>query len=249
MTPFSATGNDSLDTPGAKKRKAGEMDGNFQMDGNGLMEGITPIPGMNYVEAAKKNNQQMLQSQFFHQQQLQQQQHQQQQQQRGNQNQQNRSNQQGRRRASALVFGNVKAGNMKDGKDETENCLLTADVNLVASGVSKDATPEQLKEFIVSKGINVTEIELLANHKVEARSFSYRIAIKPADYEKALKPDVWPYRVGVRLYKPKSRVEKTWKLGKLVSGTHVCFQEPTGCNIQESMRLSSNTSKTDKIGS
>jgi hypothetical protein len=44
------------------------------------------------------------------------------------------------------------------------------------------------------------------------------------------------------------RVEKTWKLGKLVSGTHVCFQEPTGYNIQESMRLSSNTSKTDKIG-
>ena len=55
----STVGNDALDTPGAKKRKAGEM------DGNGLMEGITPMPGMNYVDAAKKNNPQMLQSQFF----------------------------------------------------------------------------------------------------------------------------------------------------------------------------------------
>ena len=78
----STGGNDALDTPGAKKRKAGEMDGNIQIDGNGLMEGITPIPGMNYVDAAKKNNQQMLQSQFFQQQQQQQQQHLQQQQQR-----------------------------------------------------------------------------------------------------------------------------------------------------------------------
>ena len=142
--------SDAMDTPGAKKRKAGEMDGNVRVEENGQMEGITPIPGMNYVDAAKKKNPQMLQSQFFQQQQFQQQQ-QQQQQQRANHNQQNqldprRTNQQGRRRASPLVFGNVK-----DGKEEIGNCLLTADVNLVASGVSKDATPEQLKSLPYQK--------------------------------------------------------------------------------------------------
>ena len=97
------------------------------------------------------------------------------------------------------------------------------DVNLVASGVSKDATPEQLKEFIVSKGINVTEIELLTNHKEEARSFSYRIAIKPSDYDKALKPDVWPYRVGVRLFKPKrwQPKENSWNQQSSQTGGNI----------------------------
>ena len=31
--------------------------------------------------------------------------------------------------------------------------------------------------------------------------------IKPADYEKAMNPQVWPYRVGVRHYKPPRRKE------------------------------------------
>ena len=180
------------------------------------------IPGMNYVDVAKKNNPQMLQSRFFQQQQ--------QQQQRANHNQQNqldprRTNQQGRRRASALVFGNVK-----DGKEETGNCLLTADENLVASGVSKDATTEQLKEFIVSKGI-----ELLTNHKEEARSFSYRIAIKPSDYDKALHPDVWPYRVGVRLYKPKRWQPKqnSWNQQSSQTGGNINDQRRNNGTQQE----------------
>ena len=37
----------------------------------------------------------------------------------------------------------------------------------------------------------------------ESKSYTYRIAIKPEDYEKALVPEIWPHRVGVRLFKQK----------------------------------------------
>jgi hypothetical protein len=60
------------------------------------------------------------------------------------------------RRQSTLVFGVAKTG-----KYDTEE-LLAADANLVASGVSKDVTCEQLKEFIINKGITVTDIELIS---------------------------------------------------------------------------------------
>ena len=59
------------------------------------------------------------------------------------------------RRPSTLLFGKAKVG-----KDDIEN-ILAANVNLVATGVAKDATAIQLKEFIVAKGIEVVEIELL----------------------------------------------------------------------------------------
>ena len=68
--------------------------------------------------------------------------------------------------------------------------------------MSKDATCEQLKDFIENKGITVTDIELISNAP-ERRTNSFRVAIKVADYDKAMKPDVWPYRVGVRRFIPK----------------------------------------------
>ena len=33
-----------------------------------------------------------------------------------------------------------------------------------------------------------------------ARSLSYKIAIKSSDYEIATNPEIWPLRVGVRLF-------------------------------------------------
>ena len=57
--------------------------------------------------------------------------------------------------------------------------------------------------FSISKGLRVTEIDLLA------RSFTYRIAIKADDYEKALNADVWPHRVGVRLFRNKRTFANT----------------------------------------
>ena len=103
------------------------------------------------------------------------------------------------RRRPSVLYGNARY----DGNGASAEQYLSADINLVATGVSKDATSDQLKEFLESNGIKVTDIELLTNFPDEVRSFTYRVAIKPEDFEKALTPDVWPYRVGVRHYKNK----------------------------------------------
>ena len=100
------------------------------------------------------------------------------------------------RKRSTLVFGEAKTG-----KNDTEE-LLAADANLVASGVSKDATCDQMKDFLVNKGINVTDIELISKAP-ERRTNTFRISIKAADYDKAMMPEVWPYRVGVRRFIPR----------------------------------------------
>ena len=115
--------------------------------------------------------------------------------------QQNQSNQQNQfkpRRKSTLLFGQAKTG--KDNQTQ----LLAANVNLVASGVSKAATNDQLKEFLEDKGIKVTEIECMTYHP-EARTNTFRVAIAIGDYEKALNPEVWPYRVAVRAFRPARR--------------------------------------------
>ena len=98
------------------------------------------------------------------------------------------------RRQSTLLFGQAKTG--KDNQTQ----LLAANVNLVASGVSKAATANQLKEFLEDKGINVTEIECMTYHP-EARTNTFKVAIAIGDYEKALNPEVWPYRVAVRPFR------------------------------------------------
>ena len=131
--------------------------------------------------------------------------------------------QQSRRHPSTLVFGNARKGS-----DEAQQYICSADVNLVASGVSKDATMEQFKDFIVSKGIKVTDIELLTNFKEEARSFTYRVSIRPEDYEKALNPEVWPYRVGVRPYRQRRRIQQ---------GSWLQQSNQAGGNIRMSQNL------------
>ena len=102
------------------------------------------------------------------------------------------------RKQSTLLFGKAKIG--KDNQTQ----LLAANVNLVASGVSKAATDIQLKEFLEDKGIEVTEIECMTYHP-DARTNTFRVAIAVADYEKALNPEVWPYRVAVRTFRPARR--------------------------------------------
>ena len=94
------------------------------------------------------------------------------------------------RKNSTLLFGEAKTG-----KNDTFE-LLAANANLVASGVSKDATCDQLKEILEFKGVKVTEIQLISNAP-ERRTNTFRVAIKAADYDKAMQPEVWPCRVGV----------------------------------------------------
>ena len=49
------------------------------------------------------------------------------------------------------------------------------------------------------KDMDIIECQKVS-HK-EARTASFRIKIKGADYDKAMSADSWPYRVRVRVYK------------------------------------------------
>ena len=87
---------------------------------------------------------------------------------------------------------------------------LSGDVNLVATGVAKDCTEEDLKEFLAGKGIMVVEVEKLTKPEVVdlVRTITFRVAVKAADYEAALRPECWPYRVGVRHYRAPRRPDR-----------------------------------------
>ena len=77
---------------------------------------------------------------------------------------------------------------------------IAADVSLVAYGVAKDATADGLKSFLETKGVAVVECVNLTTFE-HARTHCYKVTIKASEYEKATKPEIWPYRVGVRLFK------------------------------------------------
>ena len=50
----------------------------------------------------------------------------------------------------------------------------------------------------------------LTRDDAESRTNTFKIVVKLSDYEKAMKPDVWPYRVGVRHYRPPRRQGLSW---------------------------------------
>ena len=80
-------------------------------------------------------------------------------------------------------------GTSKIGNGEQQE-LLAADVALVATGVSKEASSDQLKQFIENKGISVVEVVKLTREEVDTRTNTFKITIKLADYEKALQPEI-----------------------------------------------------------
>ena len=96
-----------------------------------------------------------------------------------------------------LIIGSARANN------EGENKIESADVTLVAAGLSKEATASQLETFVNSKGLRVTSCTLLTDHEKnpDARSNTFKVTIKADDYDKALDEKMWPYRVRVRLFK------------------------------------------------
>ena len=93
---------------------------------------------------------------------------------------------------------NIVNGSAKD--DNNDSGGFAADVSLVAYGVAKDASDEKLKGFLEKKGLNIVSVELMTTFN-EARTHTYKVTIKASDFEKAKSPDIWPYRVGVRLFK------------------------------------------------
>ena len=88
-----------------------------------------------------------------------------------------------------ICFGTARTTGEGASSRET---LLAADVSLVASGVAKGCTEENLKEFLVGKGITPVEVQMLTKPEVvsEVRTLTFRVAVKPAYYEAALKPYV-----------------------------------------------------------
>jgi hypothetical protein len=128
---------------------------------------------------------------------------------------QNQREQQSRpRRKSALIYG--KSKNVND-----DEVYLAANVNLVASGVSKDATANQLTDFLKQKGLDTVAIEKLTQHP-DARTNTFKVTIAPADYENALNPDIWPYRVAIRHFKPKRFTsQNSWQQQSQQTGGYV----------------------------
>ena len=70
--------------------------------------------------------------------------------------------------------------------------MLAADVSLVASGVGKGCKPENLKDFLASKGINAVEVAMLTRPDVieQVRTLTFRVVVQADQYEAALKPEV-----------------------------------------------------------
>lgn len=128
------------------------------------------------------------------------------------------------RRKSALMYG----------KSKDDEVYLAADVNLVASGVSKDATESQLNDFLKNKGLNAVAVEKLTQHP-DARTNTFKITIKPADYENALNPNIWPYRVAVRHFIPKRfPAQDSWQKQSQQTGGRIQDQPQQNRQHQQS---------------
>ena len=77
---------------------------------------------------------------------------------------------------------------------------FAAPVDLFVHNVSKEASGEAIKKHMLeNKNLNILEIQKVSHE--DARTQSFRVKIKAADYENALKPETWPYRVRVRVYR------------------------------------------------
>ena len=79
-----------------------------------------------------------------------------------------------------------------------------------AYGVGKDCSNEDLREFLKDKGVDAVALETLTKDEVlpNVRTKTFKITVKPAQYEKALDPAVWPYRVGVRHFRAPRRTDR-----------------------------------------
>ena len=107
---------------------------------------------------------------------------------------------------------NICYGTAKTAGGEGYEKHLAANIDLVASGVSKDCSDEDLKEFLKNKDIDAVAVETLTRDEVlqNVRTKTFKIIVTPAQYENALKPEVWPYRVAVRHYRAPRRTDTTW---------------------------------------
>ena len=57
-----------------------------------------------------------------------------------------------------------------------------------------------LCKFLAERELNVNDCKLLTRFD-GAKALTYRTTINPCDYEKVKDPSIWPYRVGLELFK------------------------------------------------
>ena len=107
---------------------------------------------------------------------------------------------------------NVFHKNAQCENSEASSDNLAADVDLVAFGVSR-TEPDQMKAFLVGKGLEIENVECMTKPELVAekkiRSKAMRVTVKASEHKKAMNLDMWPFRVGVRLYKTQPRRRNT----------------------------------------
>merc|ERR1712179_510956 len=64
--------------------------------------------------------------------------------------------------------------------------------------------------------MGVTDVKKLTTYE-HARTNTFKVCIKATDYDKAIRPEVWPLRVGVRLFRPK-RTSQNWAQQSATTG-------------------------------
>ena len=82
-----------------------------------------------------------------------------------------------------MIYGKAKSSTSK------EEEYLAADVELIATGVFREASDAQFKNFIAGRGIEVLEIVKLTTYE-HARTNTFKITIKASQYAKAMDPDI-----------------------------------------------------------
>ena len=110
------------------------------------------------------------------------------------------------------IFGNAKTTD----ENKDEDFELAADVELAVFGVRTDVTEAMMTDHLKARKILVKEVKIQTKPEVleSVRTITMKVTVPASQHEAAMKPEVWPYRVGVRLWDNRSvRRERQERLG------------------------------------
>ena len=143
---------------------------------------------------------------------------------------------------------NICYGTAKPPADSSNQTMLAADVSLVASGLDKECTEEKLKEFLEEKGIKPVEVVMMKKPEASEaetrmwRTKSFKVTVKASEHEKALLPEIWPYRVAVRYWRAERRPRQGgWDRQAATSGGLVSTGRPGPGQQQQEGRSRQNS--------
>ena len=79
----------------------------------------------------------------------------------------------------------------------------------MAFGVSTKTEPDQLKAFLIGKGLEIENVECMTRPELLeqklVQSKTMRVTVKASEHAKAMNPDLCTFRVGVRIFKAQPR--------------------------------------------